>query len=158
MAIRAANFTCTKACQSPRNATKILTVIRWAPVIGAAARLTMCVPISFRQVIPKKMCTLFRGKSNKLSHPKALNDWLSLELDTDWYGSMKHELIHLFPILDRRGLLIIDDYGHSQGARQAVDEYFTEHKVNVDLHRVEYTCRIGVQVGYAPPERTDTIT
>ena len=33
-----------------------------------------------------------------------------LRLDTDWYESTKHELIHLYPRLSRGGVLIIDDY------------------------------------------------
>jgi len=70
-----------------------------------------------------------------------------LRLDTDWYESTKHELIHLFPLLDPRGLLIIDDYGHWQGARKAVDEYVAERKLDLYLHRVDYTCRIGIRTG-----------
>jgi len=49
-----------------------------------------------------------------------------LRLDTDWYESTRHELIHLFPRLTTGGVLIIDDYGHWKGARRAVDEYFAE--------------------------------
>jgi O-methyltransferase len=63
-----------------------------------------------------------------------------LRLDTDWYESTRHELIHLFPLLDRQGLLIIDDYGHYQGARKAVDEYFQGRPVY--LHRLDYTARL----------------
>ena len=46
-----------------------------------------------------------------------------LRLDTDWYSSTKHELVHLFPPLTGGGVLILDDYGYWQGARRAVDEY-----------------------------------
>ena len=44
-----------------------------------------------------------------------------LRLDTDWYQSTYHELRHLFPRLSPEGVLIIDDYGRWDGARQAVD-------------------------------------
>jgi hypothetical protein len=47
-----------------------------------------------------------------------------LRLDTDWYESTRHELEHLYPRLVPGGVLIIDDYGHWEGARKAVDEYF----------------------------------
>lgn len=47
-----------------------------------------------------------------------------LRLDTDWYESTKHELDHLYPKLVEGGILIIDDYGHWQGCKKAVDEYF----------------------------------
>ena len=45
-----------------------------------------------------------------------------LRLDTDWYESTYHELVHLFPRLSVGGVLLIDDYGHWQGARRAVDQ------------------------------------
>jgi hypothetical protein len=67
-----------------------------------------------------------------------------LRLDTDWYESTRHELIHLFPLIVPGGVLIVDDYGHWRGARQAVDEYFTQHRVPILLNRIDYTGRIGV--------------
>jgi O-methyltransferase len=69
-----------------------------------------------------------------------------LRLDTDWYESTKHELTHLFPRLVPGGVLIIDDYGHWQGARQATDEYFASARVPLLLHRVDYTGRIAVKM------------
>jgi len=51
-----------------------------------------------------------------------------LRLDTDWYASTKIELEILYPRLVQGGVLIIDDYGHWQGARRAVDEYFFNKK------------------------------
>ena len=62
-----------------------------------------------------------------------------------YYASTKHELLHLFPRLAKGGVLIIDDYGHWQGARQAVDEYFAESDIKILLNRVDYTGRIGVR-------------
>jgi O-methyltransferase len=70
-----------------------------------------------------------------------------LRLDTDWYESTKHELRHLYPILDKKGILIVDDYGHWQGAKKAVDEYFAELGGSVYLHRIDYTGRILVRTG-----------
>ncbi|HYW73193.1 MAG TPA: TylF/MycF/NovP-related O-methyltransferase, partial [Pyrinomonadaceae bacterium] len=69
-----------------------------------------------------------------------------LRLDTDWYQSTRHELTHLFPRLAPGGVLIIDDYGHWQGARRAVDEYFETNSVRILLHRIDYTGRIGVKM------------
>lgn len=65
-----------------------------------------------------------------------------LRLDTDWYESTKHELKHLYPRLQPGGVLIIDDYGHWQGARQAVDEYFNG---KVLLQRIDYSGRLIVK-------------
>ncbi|HET7868560.1 MAG TPA: TylF/MycF/NovP-related O-methyltransferase [Burkholderiaceae bacterium] len=68
-----------------------------------------------------------------------------LRLDTDWYESTRHELTHLYPLLSRHGVMVIDDYGHWQGARQAVDEYFAGSAEPVFLHRVDYTARLMVK-------------
>ena len=58
-----------------------------------------------------------------------------LRLDTDWYESTRHELEHLYPRLVDGGVLIIDDYGHWEGARRAVDEYFAAHAAPLLLSR-----------------------
>ena len=68
-----------------------------------------------------------------------------LHLDTDFYSSTQHELIHLFPRLSKGGVLIIDDYGHFLGARQAVDEYFLQHNITMLMNRVDYTGIIGIK-------------
>lgn len=68
-----------------------------------------------------------------------------LRLDTDWYESTKHELEYLYPRLVPGGVLIIDDYGHWQGCRQAVDEYFGENLGGLFLHRLDYTGRLAIR-------------
>jgi hypothetical protein len=68
-----------------------------------------------------------------------------LRLDTDWYASTKHALVHLYPRLARGGVLIIDDYAYWQGARQAVDEYMRENDLALLLNRIDYTARIAVR-------------
>jgi hypothetical protein len=69
-----------------------------------------------------------------------------LRLDTDWYESTRHELCHLYPRLERRGVLVIDDYGHWQGARRAVDEYFRNASPPVLLQRIDYTARLVLKL------------
>jgi hypothetical protein len=78
--------------------------------------------------------------------PATLPDAIALlRLDTDWYESTKHEMENLFPLLVGRGVLILDDYGHWQGARRAVDEYFEQRGEEVPLlHRIDYTGRMAV--------------
>jgi hypothetical protein len=68
-----------------------------------------------------------------------------LRLDTDWYESTRHELVHLWPRLSPGGVLIIDDYGHWRGARRAVDEYFADRPDAPLLSRVDYTGRVAVK-------------
>lgn len=65
-----------------------------------------------------------------------------LRLDTDWYKSTYHELKYLYPRLSSGGVLIIDDYGHHEGAKKAVDEYFAEIGEYPYLSRIDPTCRI----------------
>ena len=69
-----------------------------------------------------------------------------LRLDTDWYESTKHELFHLYPRLVRHGVLIIDDYGHWQGARTAVDEYLATLDTPLFLQRTDYTGRVAIKL------------
>jgi len=70
-----------------------------------------------------------------------------LRLDTDWYASTLHEMEHLFPLLQPGGVLIVDDYGQWQGARQAVDEYIARSGAQLLLHRIDYSGRIAVKSG-----------
>lgn len=67
-----------------------------------------------------------------------------LRLDTDWYESTRCELEYLFPKLVAGGVLIVDDYGHWEGCRRAVDEYFQQNQIAMLLNRIDYTGRIGI--------------
>lgn len=69
-----------------------------------------------------------------------------LRLDTDFYESSRHEMVHLFPRLVAGGVLLLDDYGHWEGQRLAVDEYLSEHKVPLLLNRLDYAGRIGIKL------------
>jgi hypothetical protein len=68
-----------------------------------------------------------------------------LRLDTDWYESTYHELVHLYPRLSPGGVLLIDDYGHWAGSRKATDQYFEEHTMHPLLHRIDYAARLLVK-------------
>lgn len=66
-----------------------------------------------------------------------------LRMDTDWYGSTRHQLEHLWPRMVPGGIVIIDDYGRWDGCRRATDEYFQDRPVL--FHRVDEAARV-VQV------------
>jgi O-methyltransferase len=70
-----------------------------------------------------------------------------LRLDTDWYESTRHELLHLYPRLSKAGVLVIDDYGHWKGSRQAVDEWLAQAETKILLNRIDYTGRVAVKTG-----------
>lgn len=94
---------------------------------------------------PKQLIHYVKGKVED-SIPQTLPGKIALlRLDTDWYESTKHELEHLYPLLVPGGVIIIDDYGHWEGARKAVDEYIEGNKLPLLLNRIDYTGRIGVK-------------
>jgi len=72
-----------------------------------------------------------------------------LRLDTDWYASTRAELHNFWHRLIKNGVLIIDDYGHWQGAQKAVDEFFNSTEPDspapVLLQPIDYTGRICVR-------------
>jgi hypothetical protein len=94
---------------------------------------------------PEERVRFVRGKVEETVPGVAPDQIALLRLDTDWYESTRHELIHLYPRLVPGGVLIIDDYGHWEGARRAVDEYFAEQADPILLSRIDYTARIGVK-------------
>ena len=66
------------------------------------------------------------GDVRKTLHSPNLPASVSLlRLDTDFYDSTLVELEVMWPKLVPGGILILDDYGHWDGARKAVDHYFT---------------------------------
>ena len=68
-----------------------------------------------------------------------------LRLDTDWYESTRAEMEILYPRLAGGGVLIVDDWGHWEGARRAVEEHFAAHGSPLLLNRIDYTGRIGIK-------------
>jgi O-methyltransferase len=68
-----------------------------------------------------------------------------LRLDTDWYESTKHELVHMYPSLVPGGVLILDDYGTWQGAYKAVNEYFAEEGKRFYLHKIDDAGRLVIK-------------
>lgn len=62
-----------------------------------------------------------------------------LRLDTDFYQSTKVELRELYHRLVPGGFLIIDDYGHWQGCRIAVDEFFGQEFIKNNFQFLDYT-------------------
>ena len=94
---------------------------------------------------PENQLHFIQGKVEE-TIPGHLPDKLAiLRLDTDWYESTKHEMVHLFPRLQNQGVLIVDDYGHWEGVRKAVDEYIAENNIRILLNRIDYTGRIGIK-------------
>ena len=129
-----------------------------AKALLAAARCTEDDPMwcyaPFERVVhamslteyPVERIHLVRGKVEDTLQSSAPARIALLRLDTDWYESTRHEMEQLFPRLCRGGVLILDDYGHWQGAKQAFDEYVAKHHVKLLLHHIDYTGRCAVKV------------
>ena len=94
---------------------------------------------------PKERIHFVEGKVEDTIPASLPGTTALLRLDTDWYESTRHELVHLYPLLSRHGVLVIDDYGHWQGAKKAVDEFFAARAEPAFLHRVDYTARLLVK-------------
>jgi O-methyltransferase len=94
---------------------------------------------------PDERIHFVKGPVEETLPASAPDEIALLRLDTDWYASTKHELLHLYPRLVRGGVLILDDYGYWQGARRAVDEYLSERGVQLLLNRIDNTGRIALK-------------
>lgn len=63
-----------------------------------------------------------------------------LRMDGDFYESLMDTLMNLYPKVVRGGILIIDDYYYWQGARKAVHDFLSQHKLadTICQHRDGY--------------------
>jgi hypothetical protein len=94
---------------------------------------------------PETRIHFVQGRVEETLPDAAPQDIALLRLDTDWYDSTWHELIHLYPRIADFGVINIDDYGHWEGCRAAVDRYFREVATPILLSRIDYTGRLGVK-------------
>jgi len=94
---------------------------------------------------PEERIHFVKGAVEETLPTSAPEEIALLRLDTDWYSSTKHELLHLYPRLVHGGVLMLDDYGFWRGARQAVDEYLAENEVVLLLDRIDEEARIAIK-------------
>jgi O-methyltransferase len=94
---------------------------------------------------PAERMTIVAGRVEETIPAVAPDKIAVLRLDTDWYDSTRHELVHLFPRLSAGGVLIVDDYGYWRGAREATDEYLRDVGAGLLLCRIDHAARQGVK-------------
>ena len=109
------------------------------------APLEQVKEVVFGTGYPREKVHFVPGRVEETIPASAPNSIALLRLDTDWYESTRHELVHLFPRLSKGGVLIVDDYGHWKGSRQACDEYFAQSCIPILLNRIDYSGRIAVK-------------
>jgi O-methyltransferase len=64
-----------------------------------------------------------------------------LNIDADWYESVKLCLETFYDRVVTGGFISFDDYGHWPGCRRAVDEFFGARQLPYKLQQVDYTAR-----------------
>lgn len=62
-----------------------------------------------------------------------------LHLDGDWYESTKIILENLYDRVVNDGYIQVDDYGHWEGCRQAVDEFAHQQQLHFDIKPIDGT-------------------
>jgi len=68
-----------------------------------------------------------------------------LRLDTDWHESTLVELEILYPLVVKKGSIIIDDYGHWSGAKSAVDDYLELNQIKPLMNYIDYAGRLWIK-------------
>jgi hypothetical protein len=72
-----------------------------------------------------------------------------LHVDGDWYESVRTVLNTFYDRIDRRGFVVIDDYGRWPGCRRAVDEFFAARHLVPVLKSADHA---GVAVWFQKPD------
>lgn len=79
------------------------------------------------------------GDVRKTLKGKKPKEFALLRIDLDWYELVQCALVNCYGRVASGGIVIIDDYGHWQGAKKATDEFI--HGRLVELREVDYTAR-----------------
>jgi hypothetical protein len=109
----------TGTCAAPE-----ASVRHAAALLGAERRLRT-IPGRFEDTLPREAASI---RSIALLH-----------LDGDWYDSTRVCLEHLWDRLAPGALVQIDDYGHWEGCRGAVDEFLAARGERPRVERIDYT-------------------
>jgi O-methyltransferase len=73
-------------------------------------------------------------------HPSTIS---ILRLDADLFAPTYMALSKLYDLIQPGGYLIIDDYGHWNGCKNAVDRFFDERGKSFEGIKIDYTCHIA---------------
>lgn len=99
-----------------------------------------------RKLFPKTpRFQLIKGNFNETFSSVDVSDLALLRIDIDWYKESKLALETFWPLLKTGGILILDDYGHHPGQRQAADEFLKDKFIK--LNHINYTCVSGIKLG-----------
>src|SRR4051812_20580099 len=94
---------------------------------------------------PSELVHTVKGPVEETIPEHAPDGLALLRLDTDWYESTRHELVHLYPLPAPHAVPIVADFGHWGGPRRAVEEYFEAHPPVPLLQRTDYAGRMAIK-------------
>jgi len=66
-----------------------------------------------------------------------LGDIALLHLDGDWYSSTRAILDNLYDQVTAQGIFQVDDYGHWEGCRKAIEEFQSERQVRFPIEPID---------------------
>jgi hypothetical protein len=115
------------------------------PNWGFGGTLEQVRDIVFSSGYPKENFVFVKGMVEETLPAGSPETVAILRLDTDFYASTYHELVHLYPLVSDGGVVIIDDYGYFQGSRIATDQYLDEIKAPLFLSRVNESVRLAIK-------------
>jgi hypothetical protein len=88
---------------------------------------------------------LIKGNSTKIL-PSIKDKFDLIHFDGGKEKTILKDLEYSKNIVKSEHILIIDDYGHWEGCRKAVDDFFEENNLNIDdLIYIDYTCRVFIK-------------
>lgn len=82
-----------------------------------------------------------KGRFEDTLAGSAVKEIALLHIDGDWYQSVKTCLDYFYDRVSPGGVIQIDDYGHWEGAKRAVDEFFQTRGIAPALTYLDYTGR-----------------
>ena len=100
-----------------------------------------------------KVCTNLLGKHNVYNILSAIAVCLHIGISIDkaiksissFFGASRRFDVYENISINKYKPIIIDDYGHFEGARKAVDEYFSQLSDKYFMHRIDYSARIIIK-------------
>ncbi len=72
-------------------------------------------------------------------HRQRIGPIALLHMDGDWYASTRDILENLYQNVISGGVIQIDDYGHWEGCKKAVDEFAQKRQLRFEFHRIDQT-------------------
>jgi hypothetical protein len=103
--------------------------------------LTRVEEVLNRVDVEMQRVRIIKGWFQEIFPSLSISQVALLNIDADWYKSVRLCLDTFYDLVPQGGFISIDDYGHWPGCRQAVDEFFLDRRINYKLHEVDYTAR-----------------